>query len=132
MGLSTLQYDGQTGAISLIDSAGDVVGRYPASNNASSSSNGAWPTGTFPFSHYVPHPESDAAGPYGSNGNMVFTVPDRTGMGVHSGRSGRTDRANRSDHHYATEGCVRTTDQATGAIQLLHARDPITTIEISP
>jgi len=61
------------------------------------------------------------AGPFGSYGNFVFDVPGRTGMGVHSGRNGPQSR---------TQGCIRTTDDATRAIRDLHAIDPLTIITV--
>jgi hypothetical protein len=120
-GLSSLTYDSGNGTLTLYNSSGTSVGEYSAGNNTTSDSNGAWPTGTYNYLYHTDHPESDANGPYGSNGNFVFDVPDRTGMGVHSGRSGPQSR---------TRGCIRTTDEGTAAISNLNSTDPLTTITV--
>ncbi len=121
LGLSDVVFDRGAGTITITDGNGNTVGTYPAANNTTSTSNGPWPDGTTPYSHYVPHPGSGANGPYGSNGNFVFDVPGRTGMGIHSGRSGPQSR---------TRGCIRTTDQATDFLRDLHANDPLQTITV--
>ncbi len=114
-------FDRSAGTITITDSSGNVAGTYPAANNTTSTSNGPWPNGTYPYSYYQPHPESDATGPYGSNGNFVFDVPGRSGMGIHSGRSGPQSK---------TLGCVRTTDEATDFLRDLHGTDPLRTITV--
>jgi RHS repeat-associated protein len=120
-GLSDVVFDSGAETVTIIDNSGNVVGTYPAANNTTSSSNGPWLSGTYPYSHYVPHPESGATGPYGSNGNFVFDVPGRSGMGVHSGRSGPQSK---------TLGCIRTTDEATEHLGRVNAVDPIKTITV--
>lgn len=90
-------------------------------DNTARNSNGPWPNGVYAFSYFLAHPESGATGPYGSNGNFIFDVPGRTGMGVHSGRQGPSSN---------TMGCVRSTDEATRAIGNLHGVDPLTSITI--
>lgn len=112
---------GGAGTITVTDGNGNTVGTFPAANNTTSSSKGLWPDGTYRYSHYVPHRESGANGPYGSNGNFVFAVPGRTGMGIHSGRNGPQSK---------TLGCVRTTDEATDFLRDLHANDPLRTIKV--
>ena len=121
LGLSDVFFDRGAGTITVTDGNGNTVGTFPAANNTTSSSNGPWPDGTYPYSHYVSHPESGANGPYGSNGNFVFAVPGRTGMGIHSGRNGPQSK---------TLGCVRTTDEATDFLRDLHANDPLRTIKV--
>jgi len=121
LGLSDVTFDRSAGTITIYDNQGNQVGQYPAGNNTTSTSNGAWPDGTYDYSHYVPHPESGATGPYGSNGNFVFDVPGRTGMGIHSGRKGPQSK---------TLGCVRTTDDATDFLKRLNQTDPLKTITV--
>ena len=121
LGLSDVTFDRSAGTITVYDNQGNQVGQYPAGNNTTSTSNGAWPDGTYGYSHYVPHPESGAKGPYGSNGNFVFDVPGRPGMGIHSGRKGPQSK---------TLGCVRTTDDATDFLKGLNQTDPLKMITV--
>lgn len=120
-GLSSLHFSRGSGTITLIGSDGHHVGTFPAGNNTASNSNGPWPNGTYPYLYHVDHPESGEFGPYGSYGNYVFDVPNKIGMGVHSGRQGPNSK---------TMGCVRTTDEAVHAIEIMHAIDPLTSITI--
>jgi len=120
-GLTTLVYDPGSGTLVIINGNGYVTGTFPAGNNTVPGSNGPWSSGTYGFSHYMPHPESGVHGPYGSNGNFVFDVPGRPGMGVHSGRDGPQS---------PTEGCIRTTEEATRTIFSMHRHDPIQSITV--
>ncbi len=129
-GLTTITYNASTGTVTVM-SAGGAEGTYSAANNAASTSNGPFPPGTFPYSYYSPHTGGDANGAFGSSGNFIFDVPGRTGMGVHSGRANSCDRAGRCGVEHATEGCIRTTDEATEAIKRLHqGGDPVTSITV--
>jgi uncharacterized protein RhaS with RHS repeats len=121
LGLSDVVFDRDAGTITITNSNGNVVGVYPAANKTTSTSNGPWPNGIYDYSHYMSHTESESDGPYGSNGNFVFGVPGRTGMGIHSGRSGPQSK---------TLGCVRTTDEATDFLRSLHSTDPLQTITV--
>ncbi len=121
LGLSDVRFDRTTGTITIYDNKGNSVAQFPAANNTTSNSKGPWPNGTYDFSYYVPHPESGSYGPYGSYGNFVFNVPGRIGMGVHSGRSGPQSK---------TEGCIRTTDDATDFLNKLNRVDPLQTITV--
>ena len=115
----------------MYDGNGNAVGTFPAGNNTQSSSNGPFPPGTHDYDYHVPHPESGADGAYGSNGNYVFNVPGRTGMGVHSGRANSCDRAGRCGVEHATNGCIRTTDEATSFIQqLIDGGDPLQSLTV--
>ncbi|MBI5748484.1 MAG: hypothetical protein HZA00_05105 [Nitrospinae bacterium] len=120
-GLSSLTYNFNTGSLSLYDSGGSLIGQFPAGNNTTIDSNGSWPPGTYPYSYYVPHPESGPTGRYGSHGNFVFDVPGRQWMGVHSGRQ---------NPQSLTQGCIRTTDEATQTIKNLNTTDPLTSITV--
>ncbi|MDH5525397.1 MAG: DUF6531 domain-containing protein [Desulfobulbaceae bacterium] len=128
-GLSTVEYNHKTGTISVQDSTGNVVGTFPATNNSQRSSKGPFPAGTYNFSYYVPHPESGPNGFFGI-GNFVFDVPGRPGMGIHAGRKDKCDRAGRCGENYATDGCVRTTDEAIQFMKDLHSTDPLESITV--
>ncbi|CAA0095902.1 tRNA3(Ser)-specific nuclease WapA [BD1-7 clade bacterium] len=129
-GLSTLVYNDSTGALVLIGADGKAVGLYYAANNASSKSNGKYPEGTHEFAYHKPHEGASSDSAYGTNGNFVFKVPNRTGMGVHSGRATKADGLGRSGPDFATLGCIRTTDAGTKAIQDLHASDPLKSLKV--
>jgi hypothetical protein len=120
-GLSDVRFDRASGTITIHDHDGNEIGRFPAANNTTTTSKGPWPDGVYDYSHYVRHPESSASGPYGSNGNFVFDVPKRTGMGIHSGRRGPESK---------TLGCIRTTDEATEFLRALHEADPLKTLTV--
>jgi len=68
------------------------LGSWSAHNDTASTSNGAWQDATFRWTGYNPHTDQPGFGPscfrtaYGCQGIHVFNVPNRTGMGVHSGR----------------------------------------------
>jgi RHS repeat-associated protein len=102
---TSLAFSRSTGTLTATNQNGTVIGVYPAGNFTVSSSNGPWPNGTYSPSYYNAHPESGSTGAYGSHGIIVFGVPGRSGMGLHSGRSGPKS---------PTLGCVRTTDDAMG------------------
>jgi RHS repeat-associated protein len=134
-GLSTIEYNSTSGSLYVFDSQGFPTGGspYSASNNAASNSAGSWPSGTHPYSYYVPHVGDGPNDTFGSNGNFVFNVPNRTGMGVHSGMRDSCDLAGRCGYEYATEGCIRTTDEATEEIKRLHeGGDPLKEIRVTP
>ncbi|MHA6907218.1 hypothetical protein ACQUJS_02095 [Ralstonia pseudosolanacearum] len=78
----------------------------------------------FPYNGSNPHPESGTNGPYGSHGILVFNVPGRTGMGLHSGR------ANSGAQNHPTLGCIRTTDAAMGFVRNLITTDPVTSMTV--
>ena len=71
------------------------------------------------FSYSTTHPDDAPNSAYGTSGNFVFDVPGCTGCGIHSGRESSTDRAGQSGVNYATNGCIRTTDEATSLLRQL-------------
>jgi RHS repeat-associated protein len=128
-GLSYLVFDRNAGFIYLYPGTrenpieGPPQG-FPARNNVVSGAN-PWPCGTYKYSWHSPHPNDDANGSYGSNGNFIFTVPNRSGMGVHSGR------ANKGGPAHPTEGCIRTNDAGTKAIRDAHyGGDPLSELVV--
>jgi RHS repeat-associated protein len=132
-GLSSLIYNPPAGTVTVVNGAGQAVGTFPAANNAQSGSRGPWPPGAYSYGYHTTHPDDDPDSPYGSHGNWVFNVPGCIGCGVHSGRANRSDRRGRSGFRFATNGCIRTTDDATRLIdQLTAAGDPLTGLLVTP
>jgi len=135
-GLSYLVFDRLSGRIKVYSRNGDDLGDYPAANNTGRRSNGPWPEGSFAYERFMPHHEGPNSS-FGSVGNFIFYVPERTDMGIHAGRK------NRGGPMYPTLGCVRTTDEGTAAIYRVHfgyedeerqmsvAPDPLTHITLS-
>ncbi len=131
-GLSSLQYNNKTHTLVVKNGSGKTVGTFPAANNAQSSSKGPFPAGTWNYDYYKPHPNSGVNGPYGSNGIFIFKVPNRSGLGVHSGRANSCDLAGRCGVSHATNGCIRITDPATKLIKSLEqSGDKLTTITVT-
>ncbi|WP_342133592.1 RHS repeat-associated core domain-containing protein [Hydrogenophaga sp. OTU3427] len=114
-----VQFNRAAGTLWITPPGSGSAQGFPAANNAQSSSRGPWPPGTYPFERTTTHSDDGSSSQYGSNGNTIFTVPGRSNMGVHSGRDGSTDRAGRSGAQYATDGCIRTTDDATTLLRNL-------------
>jgi RHS repeat-associated protein len=130
-GLSSLVYNSGTGTITVVSGAGQAVGVFPAGNNAQSGSRGPWPAGTYSYAYHTTHPDDGPDSPYGSYGNWVFNVPGCVGCGVHSGRANSADLAGRRGVKFATNGCIRTTDSATGLINDLTINgDPLTVLTV--
>jgi uncharacterized protein RhaS with RHS repeats len=130
-GLTDLIYNNDTHSITVIDGNGNVVGTFPAANNAQSGSRGPWPAGTYNYNQQIVHPDDAPNSAFGSNGNFVFNVPGCVGCGVHPGRANSADRAGRSGPRHATNGCIRTTDAATLTIQQLQqSGDPVRTLQV--
>jgi RHS repeat-associated protein len=137
-GLSTAVFDRGDRTLTVFPGLGATVHgppspgvTFPAGNNTTSASNGPWPNGTYNFTWQAPHPESGANGSYGSNGNWIFDVPNRTGMGIHAGRAETTDARGGRGTEHVTEGCIRTTDDGTDFIrELSGAGDPLSTLTV--
>ncbi len=131
-GLSSLIYNPSTGTLTIVNGAGQIVGVFPAGNNAQSGSRGPLPPGDYSFAYSTTHPDDAVNSPFGSYGNQVFNVPGCIGCGVHSGRANSTDLAGRSGVNFATNGCIRTTDVATGLIrQLAGTGDPLSGLMVT-
>ena len=122
--MAEIYYNNTTGTLTIVNAGGAEVS-YQATNNAASTSRGPWPQGDYPFERYNPHPNRSAASDTGTD-FFGFTVPGRTDMGVHAGRQGTCDLANRCGSAHATLGCIRTTPDAIDAIRQLHlGGDPV-------
>jgi RHS repeat-associated protein len=116
-GLSWLVYDPNTHTTTFYGRDGTPLGEWPSGNNVMPGRSvypyppldpGFAPGGrAYEFDYYMAHPESDATGPYGSNGNFVFKVPGHLGIGFHSGRRGPNS---------PTNGCYRSTNEATATV----------------
>ena len=118
-GLTWLEYDPRRNIIYVHpggpDTQGPALG-FPAANNASCK----WAPGMYGHSGYRRHPESGPNDGFGSYGIHYFGVPNRTWIGVHSGR------ANQGGPSHATLGCIRTTDEGMKYINDRHwGGDPI-------
>ena len=130
-GLSSATYDSGTGTLTIRDGSGNVVGQYPAGNNAQTGSRGAWDPGTYDYTYHTTHPDDAPDSAYGSNGNFVFDVPGCVGCGIHSGRENTPDRRGRTGTEHATNGCIRTNDAATQQMNQLNSNgDPLTTLTV--
>lgn len=110
---------------------GPPIGSWAAHNDTTSTSNGEWPDGVFSWSHYNEHAEMGAAPgcyntAYGCEGIHVFTVPGRSGMGVHSGRTDGSD----GKVGGKTLGCIRVPNDAMHAINAQHSKDALKKIEV--
>jgi len=128
--LSTLKFDRAARQIILKRQDGSEVGAWPAANNPSSG-HAPFPDGQWPYGYHKDHPEDPGAdSAYGSYGIFVFTVPNRTGLGVHSGRADVPDGLGRKGPAHATNGCIRTTDNATLAILNLNKSDTLETLTV--
>lgn len=129
--MSALAFDRAAGFLTAAGKDGTPIGKWPAANNVDSHSHGQWPKGIFNFAYVVAHPGDDENSAYGSHGILVFTVPGRYGMGVHSGRQDIPDGLHRIGVEHCTMGCIRTTDDAMAAIVAMHKQDPIAVITVT-
>lgn len=123
---SELLFERKTNKITLFDKSGLKVGSYEAYNNVVAGHQ-PYPAGIHKFSHAKAHDNDAPGSDYGSYGIVVFDVPKRTGMGVHSGRS---DAKNNPGPKHPTLGCIRTTDEAMKKIVELHKTDKLTLLKV--
>ena len=128
--MSTLTFDRANDRIFLRNDFGEAIGDWEAMNNVDSHAK-PWPPGNYRFSHYKKHADDAPNSSYGSVGIFVFAVPEREGMGVHSGRRTAKDGRGRIGPAHATMGCIRTTDEAMTGIKEVHDNDPIKQISVS-
>jgi hypothetical protein len=112
----------------MLESASGVpLGSWEAKNNPVAGAQ-PFPDGTWAFSWWSPHTGETENDAFGANGNFIFEVPGRTGMGVHSGRA----NAAPPGPAHPTDGCIRTTGAATAKIRQVHdSGDRITELRVS-
>jgi RHS repeat-associated protein len=143
-GLSSIVFvpgnpNGTEGELVVVDDWQNVVGRFPAGNRVQRSAPaGQWPAGTYPYTDQITHTggdnplfaDSNPNGYYGRYGIFVFDAPQCNhggGCGVHAGRQ------DSGGPNHATNGCIRTTPDATGTIQNLDENgDLLTTLTVLP
>lgn len=110
---------------------------FPAANNLDSAcldkfpANGHWPIGRYPFAAWNRHSDDGPNSAFGSFGILTFTVPDHSGLGVHSGRRDVPDGRGRKGKDHCTEGCVRTDDDSMRVIVGQHQIDHCTFINVT-
>jgi hypothetical protein len=142
--MSELVFNGATHQISLIDRNGNTVGSWQANNvvERAGSHLRFVPNGTHILvDHSAPHrhagsdrrgiPLDSERGSYGSHG-IVRLAPTHghAGIGVHSGRAGVADGMGRMGPNHATQGCIRTTDDAMRVIAQTMHTDALRTITV--
>jgi hypothetical protein len=108
------------------------VGVWPAHNEATKSSKGSWPSGTWKWSHYNLHVEAGLmpachATAYGCYGIHVFQVTGRPGIGVHAGRTKGEPMAVGGK----TLGCIRVPVSAMQQINEIHQADKLLAIIVA-
>ncbi len=138
LGLSSLSFSRGEGRLRIYDRSGDLVGDFPAANNAVNPSAdplipggyGPAPTGTFPTGAQVRDKPGGLTGRFGSGILDVYLPPGptgvpRTGVGIHAGRWQTCDPAGRCGWEHATQGCIRTTEDAMELLRdLIRHGDP--------
>ncbi|MGE4291995.1 MAG: RHS repeat domain-containing protein [Desulfovibrio sp.] len=121
-GLSSVEYNDEEKEI-VLRAANGTSWDFPA-DNRTVRGHAHYPSGNFPFAWHSEHDGADENSSYGSNGNFIFDVKGRTGMGVHAGR------ANKGGIHHPTYGCIRTTDTATNKMSEVHKVDPLSKLYV--
>ncbi len=130
-GLSYLVYNNNLQKLYVLDGSGDIIQKFDAANNAQTGSRGSWPEGTYNIDYFRFHKDDSPSSKFGSNGNVVFDLPGCRGCGVHSGHRDKKDKAGRKGYKHATDGCIRTTDDATSLIQQLEkSDDPVESLTV--
>lgn len=142
--MSNLVFDGVIHTLTLYDQQGRTVGCWPANNIVERGGNHlpfvpngdhAVQTTIAPRKHLGTdqhgriHDSVD--GKYGSHGAVVMNpILGHTGIAVHSGRAHVKDKVGRIGINHATEGCIRTTDEAMSAIAQTMRSDPLTIVRV--
>jgi RHS repeat-associated protein len=131
-GLSDLNFNRESGILTLTSSSAKVLGSWKASNNVQRSNpKGEWAAGTYKYVWTSDHTGEGASGKFGNVATFIFEVPGRSDMGVHGGREGVTDKAGHTGVDHATNGCIRTTDEAIQTIlDTVNDGDPLKTITV--
>jgi hypothetical protein len=123
---SQLLFQRKQHTVTLFSKDGKKLASFEACNNVVSGSD-PFPVGTYKFSHAKRHEDDAAGSTYGRYGIVVFEVPSRTGLGIHSGRA---DAKNNPGPKHPTQGCIRTTDDAMKKILEVHVNDKLTEIKV--
>jgi len=136
--MSDLTFDGHTHTLTLRDQNGQVVGTWAANNRTDAQATLQFvPNGGYtvrdshtPTRHGAPDDTID--GRYGTQGIVQFNVPGHVGVGIHAGRQVTRDRTPErlAGPDHVTEGCIRTTEEAMGAIVNAMRNDPLTAIRV--
>jgi hypothetical protein len=142
--MSELVFNGATLQISLIDRNGNTVGSWQANNVVEQRGTHLRfvPNGTHVLiDRSMPHrhagsdahgiPRDSARGAYGSHGIVrLAPIHGHAGIGVHSGRAGVPDGRRRMGPDHATQGCIRTTDEAMRVIAQTMRTDALRSITV--
>ena len=130
--MSRIEFDRSAHLVRLQSAGGDVLaGPFEAYNNVDSRSRGLWPDGSYPYIGHNAHAAlSDPDSEYGVYGILIFDVPNRLGMGVHSGRRLIPDGLGREGPAHCTLGCIRTTDEAMAAFLRVSGTDGVDSISV--
>ena len=140
-GHSTIKFDGEAHTITIYSKTGAKIGTFSAYNNVAvhnrngSLTGGPMPDGVHPVMKQdqhgaTAHVGGSANSAYGKNGIINLksykgvTGKTVSGAGVHSGR------ANSGGPAHLTLGCIRTTDRATGTINAVAKKDPVTSVTV--
>src|SRR5262245_33656321 len=115
--MSKLTFDRHAHTLTLFSEEGRNLGTWDAYHKVTADSNGKWPNGIYKYRHYNAHDDHTIDTAYGSLGIFVFTVPGRSGMGVHAGRQNVADKKGRKGPEHNTRGCIRTTEDALRKIK---------------
>lgn len=134
-GTSTLTYDDNSHTLTLNRNDGTSQ-TFVAYNNPQRSARGPFPTGTHAYAGAIYHGDdpNSKTGPrvYVFNVQDVPGYEDAEGYSVHSGHQDQKDGLGRTGPQYATNGCIRTTDEATQAIQdTIDSGDPLTSLTVN-
>jgi hypothetical protein len=113
MGLSDIVFSGSDRRAYIYNGHGELLGSFPAANNAQRSSRGPWAEGTYDYLYHTTHADDAPNSAFGSNGNFVFDVTGCIGCGFHSGRVNSKDLAGRS----GPDKCRRSFEHHQGNIK---------------
>jgi hypothetical protein len=152
--MSTLIFDGDENALTLVDGNGKTAGMWQASNRPVNSSSLRYiPNGDYLIMHsdrHAPHTHGNEVdesgvrkdslnGMYGSYGIFRLELIQREGLqighsseplGIHSGRFFAPDGQGHRGPFHKTKGCIRTSDQAMRQIKLMAAHDPLKVLTV--
>jgi hypothetical protein len=125
---SKLIFDRDNSTLTMYDANGSQVGQWPAYNNATnptgdvntSGSHSYAPNGKYSLGTTVYHANASDINSMGG-GRIPISISNRPGIAIHSGRGSAA---------YLTNGCIRTTDIASGQIAFAMSWYKVKTIEI--